>query len=327
MSNVLAVKLTLSARLAERWAAVTPDMELAWNPRDEKSLVDAVGRWLTYVDKHLFPVQTWVRTMEEAGEALHRACLQPQGHDLLMVDYYGQYDVEDVMFHFLMLDYLIDMDLYEDMQMSLETMRESWRFEAVAPLHRVADWLESQLYRAAGKAERPLVDVFDEAEPEAGQNDEQAEPGEFPQDVAFWTGMLHFMRYYLQSTPHDILNEPNSEDADHADYIAGHSCDWLDETAVARLAEAWREADQYLKPSRRFWDWCEARLENTERAVAVLQQGCKAVRETGWKSWGADWERVNGLLPFAGTPLWEEALEYGPAGDWLAADMGTDEEE
>lgn len=298
--------LTVSATLARRWSDFTPQMELAWNPRDEKQTVTAVTKWLDHVSENMFAVADYCPNLSDAREFLERVPLMPQGHDLLFSDYYHDTsDLESLFYLLLVVGYYVETDEIHQSGSFLEELRDVWGFDRLAPLYKIGDWFEDKLYRATHGV-GSLVEALAYEEGAGDGAGEETDDEAFAGSANFWRGMLHMTRYYEQNTPHDILNYANNMDEGYDDFWRNHSCDWSDVTAVGKLVDAWRESDAYMAHSQRVYTWAENSQENLQYVAQCLRDACRAVLETGWHDEG--FRKTNQLLQFAGTAVWEDAL-------------------
>lgn len=233
--NNLAEVFSFSELLARRWAQFTPQMELAWNPRDGESATFAAHKWLTYVSQNLFPVSAGgideFEELDDMLEPLRYIFPETMGFDTEEVN---PNDLEGAD-RILCLFSLVHNGYGEQ---GLDAIEELYALDfTITP--------DSNL------------------EIMCRMLDEWLTGGCLPEDeYGYWEGCIALMRYYLNDTGSDYLNLSYVQL-----YSGGYEMLYWTPENIETLRADWAVAQALLEKMNTFRAWYK---ENESYVLAVL---------------------------------------------------------
>jgi len=232
----LADILSFSGLLAQRWQQFTPQMGLAWNPRDTESAGAAAFRWLQYVSVNLFPVsfggdvEEWV-DLRESLDNIFPDVLGFEVDDTSIDDLKG---IDRIVFMILVAHEMYNGDastaIGELTDLGYCITPDSTLTGLETLCRRLDDWL------AGGCLPETEMD--------------------------YWEGCIALMRYYLNDTGSEYLNLSYIQL-----YSGGYATmSWTPEN-VATLQEDWGQAKALLEKMDSFRAWYK---DNEGYVLSVL---------------------------------------------------------
>jgi hypothetical protein len=256
--NLLSKTLACSGLLAARQQTVVPDLPLAWNPRDDKSTIRAVGAFLSHVSAHVFPVANCVVDLDTSIEYLTHIPLMGQGFNYWYEVTFDEMfpGLHRLLCIFLTLENNLEMD-QEAAYIAYIALRDEGIDEMV-PLFKVYGWLEACI---SGK--RPFPHNL------------------LPEGSEHWQGLANHMRYLSNDTGIELLDFSDDEEED---MFLEMELDWLDADLVERYRTGWVKAQSFRETINQFVSWTNT-WENYLRTKEVIAMICHEVKQE-WGVWG-----------------------------------------
>lgn len=255
MSDNLIFLMQCSALLAERWQMVTPDLPLAWNPRNEKSVFGAVQKWLSHIDDTMFPIyNVWEIDYETVFDLLQRIPVVVFGFESYNAEYtdieFAKYPIKRLFFQFLIL--FEGAYGSEELKLQIYGELKQQGFTTLVPLYKLYAWLEAERETANP---HPL----------------------FPEGNPHWEGCARAMRYFCNDTGHDLLDMTMEE------LYSGWELPVWCEEEVGGFVDSWADSKVVNEQIDNFFAWTNETEQNAARIMEILQAGCAAVVASGWE--------------------------------------------